>query len=131
MTLNSTHNRNSCSPLAELLVFPDSQYFPISCERLRARYCTALLDFSHRPDSWCSFEDDPNLELSHRIPATVGLTISRHVVLSPLFPDAVAVGVYDCRKLIRLCAMVVFIGLSFFRKSRCSEFVFRGTYPKT
>ena len=72
------------------------------CTLVRTLLYGAILDFRHTPDSWCSCEDNLNLELSRRVPVTVGLTINRHIVLSPLFPDAVVVGVYDCRKLIRL-----------------------------
>jgi hypothetical protein len=61
----------------------------------------------------CSFGDTPNLGLSHHAQATVCLTISRHVVLSALFPDAVVVGMYDRRRLIRLYAMIDFIRATF------------------
>ena len=68
-----------------------------------------------RPDvTLCApCEDKPNLELSHRVPTAVGLTFSQQPVLSSPFPDAVDVGVWDRRKLIRPYAMIVFIGAVF------------------
>ena len=64
----------------------------------------------------CSCEESPKFGLSRRAPATVCLTITRHVVFSALFPDAVIVGVYDLCKLIRLYAMIDFIGAVFVYK---------------
>ena len=38
-------------------------------------------------------EDNPNLEMSRRVPTAVGPTFSRHLVLLSPFPDALDVGV--------------------------------------
>ena len=61
----------------------------------------------------CSCEESPKLGLSRRAPATVCLTITRHVVLFALSTDAMVVGMYDRRELIRLYAMIDFIGAAF------------------
>lgn len=98
------YSGHSCSPLAELLVFPNYPKFLLFSFSPLDTYAYALYAPSvFQPQTRCSCEDNPNLELSRRVSATVCLAISRHVVLSSLSPDAAVVGVYDRRKLIRLC----------------------------
>ena len=74
------------------------------CTLVRTLLYGAILDFRHTPDSWCSCEDNLNLELSRRVPVTVGLTINRHIVLSPLFQTPlllecmIVVNLYDSER---------------------------------